>query len=217
MPVWQNCRSFAKMLAFVGLIPREQAQIPCSRDIYMHDVRKPLPFKDNSASAVFASHILEHLYRNEEEQLIRESLRVPCPGGVLRLIVPALETLVREYKGEQPFGILPTHEQGKAPADRLNERLLMRSASSPRRPFLYWIYDSRSDFHSHKWMYDFTSLAGLLRSAGFVDIQRKSAGESQVENIATVRPQQDPPKWRRRVRGRKKALITPARHRWPET
>jgi predicted SAM-dependent methyltransferase len=178
--------AFRKILASVGLIQREKAQIPWSPDIYIHDVRKPLPFKDNSASAVFASHILEHLYRNEGEQLIRESLRVLCPGGVLRVIVPDLETIVQEYKGERPFGSLPTHEQDKAPADRLNERLLMRSTSSPKRTFLYWIYDSRNDFHSHKWMYDFNSLAGLLRSTGFVDIQRKSAGESQIENIAAV-------------------------------
>jgi SAM-dependent methyltransferase len=178
--------AFRKMLASAGLLPRDKAQIPWSPDIYIHDVRKPLPFEDNSACAVFASHVLEHLYRNEGEQLVRESLRVLCPGGILRVIVPDLEAIVQEYQGEQPFGPVQAHEERTAPADRLNERLMMRPASPPKRSFLYWIYDSRNDFHSHKWMYDFTSLVALLRSAGFMDTQRKSAGDSQIENIAAV-------------------------------
>ena len=175
-----------RIFVSLGLVPRDKAQIPWSPNIFIHDVRKPLPFKDNSASAVFASHVLEHLYRDESERLVREALRVLCSGGVLRVIVPDLEAIIQEYNGEQPFGAVPADEQAKAPADRLNERLLMRSASAPKRSLLYWIYDSRSDFHSHKWMYDFTSLSGLLGGAGFVAIQRKRAGDSLIENIAAV-------------------------------
>ena len=57
---------------------------------------------------------------------------------------------------------------------------------APERTFPYWIYDSRNDFHSHKWRYDFTSLLALLASAGCLDTQRKTAGDSQIENVAAV-------------------------------
>jgi ubiquinone/menaquinone biosynthesis C-methylase UbiE len=174
-----------KLVAAMGLVARDKAEIPWSANIYVHDVRKPLPFADHSASVVFASHVLEHLYRNEAQQLLSESFRVLRPGGIVRIIVPDLETIVQEYNGQQPFGTLSPQDLAKPAADRLNERLLMRSSASPRRT-LYWLYDSWNDFHSHKWMYDLTSLTHLMRSAGFVDLQRKTAGESAIENIAEV-------------------------------
>ncbi len=35
-------------------------------------------------------------------------------------------------------------------------------------------------------MYDADSLSALLRSVGFIDIQRKTNGDSLIENIAAV-------------------------------
>ena len=174
-----------KLCAAVGLVARDKADIPWSSKIYIHDVRKPLPFADNSASVVFASHVLEHLYRNEAQQLIGEAFRVLRSGGIVRIIVPDLESIIQEYNGQQPFGPLSPQDLARPAADRLNERLLMRSSTSPRRT-LYWLYDSWNDFHSHKWMYDLTSLTYLMRSAGFVDLQKKNSGESAIENIAEV-------------------------------
>jgi hypothetical protein len=106
-------------------------------------------------------------------------------GGIVRIIVPDLETIIQEYNGQQPFGAPSPQDLAKPAADRLNERLLMRSSISPRRT-LYWLYDSWNDFHSHKWMYDVTSLTNLMRSAGFANLQRKTAGESSIENIGEV-------------------------------
>jgi ubiquinone/menaquinone biosynthesis C-methylase UbiE len=174
-----------KLLAAAGLVARDKADIPWSASIYIHDVRKPLPFANNSASVVFASHVLEHLYHDEAQQLLSESFRVLRSGGIVRIIVPDLETIIQEYNGQQPFGAPSPQDLAKPAADRLNERLLMRSSISPRRT-LYWLYDSWNDFHSHKWMYDVTSLTNLMRSAGFANLQRKTAGESSIENIGEV-------------------------------
>jgi SAM-dependent methyltransferase len=174
-----------KVLAAVRLMPAEKNEIPWSSKVYIHDLRKPLPFKDGEAHAVFASHVLEHLYREEGQQLIRESFRVLCPGGVLRVIVPDLEAIIREYRGERPFGELSPAQQAMSPADLLNERLLMRWPS-PGGQGLYRIYRSWQDFHTHKWMYDAASLSALFASVGFSDIQQKTSGESLIPDIATV-------------------------------
>jgi SAM-dependent methyltransferase len=173
-----------KIFAAVHVLSPDKAAIPWSSSIYIHDIRKPLPFADGSASAVFASHVLEHLYRDEGQQLIRESRRVLCPGGILRLIVPDLEAIVQEYYAERPPNQLSGEQQSAA--DVLNQRLLMRGQSPPKRNLLYWLYDSLNDFHSHKWMYDANSLTALLRLVGFIDIERKSDGDSLIEGIAAV-------------------------------
>ncbi len=175
-----------KFLGAIRLMPPDKAEIPWSSQIYVHDLRKPLPFKDGAAGAVFASHVLEHLYHEEGQQLVREAFRVLCPGGILRVIVPDLEAIVREYNGERPFGALSVEQQVTPPADRFNERLLMRWPSPSTRHFLYRIYNAWQDFHSHKWMFDVTSLKALLCSSGFVDVQQRRSGESSISNIAAV-------------------------------
>ena len=95
-----------KTLSWFRILPGEKAKVPWSRDIFIHDVRKPLPFASFSADAIYASHILEHLYREQGEQLIRESFRVLVPGGIIRIVVPDLHAIVHEYLGNRFFGEL---------------------------------------------------------------------------------------------------------------
>jgi len=112
-----------KIFAAVHVLSPDKAAIPWSSSIYIHDIRKPLPFANGSASAVFASHVLEHLYRDEGQQLIRESRRVLCPGGILRLIVPDLEAIVQEYYAERPPNQLSGEQQSAADVLGAVERL----------------------------------------------------------------------------------------------
>jgi predicted SAM-dependent methyltransferase len=173
-------------LSTLGLISWEKVRIPWSSQILIHDIRKPLPFRDASASAVYASHVLEHLYREEGRQLMRESFRVLAADGILRVVVPDLRSIVEEYMGQRPFGEVELEKDGASPADRLNERLLMRWPSPSKRHILHRIYDASQDFHSHKWMYDTESLRALLGSAGFVDVQPKVCGDSLISDIAAI-------------------------------
>lgn len=70
---------------------------PAFRDVQKHDVSSGLPFKDASVDVVYHSHVLEHLDRNEGFRLIKECHRVLKPDGVLRIVVPDLEEIAREY------------------------------------------------------------------------------------------------------------------------
>lgn len=47
-----------------------------------------LPMEDNSASLIYASHVLEHFGRHAYKAALREWFRVLKPGGILRLSVP---------------------------------------------------------------------------------------------------------------------------------
>ena len=65
--------------------------------VIAHDIRTGLPFPDNSFSAVYHSHVLEHLRRSSAPALLRECYRVLAPGGILRVAVPDLEAIARLY------------------------------------------------------------------------------------------------------------------------
>lgn len=62
-----------------------------------YDIRKPLPYPDVCLDAVYASHVLEHLRPDDGLRLLQEFYRVLKPGGILRIVVPDLEAVCREY------------------------------------------------------------------------------------------------------------------------
>jgi predicted SAM-dependent methyltransferase len=65
--------------------------------VIQHDLRRGLPLEDDSFDAVYHSHVLEHFHPGDAEQLLRECCRVLRPGGILRVVVPDLEAIAREY------------------------------------------------------------------------------------------------------------------------
>lgn len=175
-----------RTLSSLRILPPGKMEIPWSPGIFIHNVRKPLPFPDGSASAIYASHVLEHLYFQEARKLFLESLRVLAGGGVLRVVVPDLRAIVEEYLGERPFGPLSDEMAALPPADRLNQRLLMRAPEPSSSNLFYRIYEAWQDFHSHKWMYDRDSLVTLFHSTGFVNVQPKECHVSCIDNIHAV-------------------------------
>jgi SAM-dependent methyltransferase len=61
------------------------------------DACRPLPHATGSVDAIYTSHMLEHLFREDAETFLRECHRVLRPGGVLRLAVPDLALDVKQY------------------------------------------------------------------------------------------------------------------------
>jgi SAM-dependent methyltransferase len=61
------------------------------------DARRPLPFEDAVFDAVYHSHMLEHLSRDDALRFISECRRVLAPGGVLRIVVPDFGSVVDAY------------------------------------------------------------------------------------------------------------------------
>ncbi len=68
------------------------------RDLVLaHDLRRPLPFNSDVFDLVYHSHVLEHFRRKDVSPFLLECRRVLRPGGVIRVAVPDLEEIVRQY------------------------------------------------------------------------------------------------------------------------
>jgi len=69
----------------------------CLPGVIQHDISKGIPFPDRSFSVVYHSHLLEHLRKEHALAFLRECHRVLKCGGILRVVVPNLEQIVRCY------------------------------------------------------------------------------------------------------------------------
>lgn len=68
-----------------------------NENIFFWDIKKGLPYQDNSIDYAYSSHVLEHMDKKGGENLITEIFRVLKPDGIIRLAVPDLEKICREY------------------------------------------------------------------------------------------------------------------------
>lgn len=165
-------------LVFRGVRRERLRSLPES--ILVHDLRRPLPFADNSADAVYSSHVLEHLNREHARKLVGEMRRVLRAGGIVRVAVPDLEEACRLYVRhcdgmEQGQARIEDHEDYiRTVIEQLVREEAAGTAQQPpwRRRLENWILgDAKRRGETHRWMYDRFSLPVVLAEAGFVDTQ----------------------------------------------
>ncbi|MFB1489907.1 MULTISPECIES: methyltransferase domain-containing protein [unclassified Thiocapsa] len=77
---------------------------PSSVMVQSADLLAPLPFANDSVAVIYSSHFLEHVPRSRVPGLLAECFRVLRPGGVLRLVMPDLEEMCREYLARRDAG-----------------------------------------------------------------------------------------------------------------
>ena len=111
------------------------------------DVTNLDAFDDNSVSIIYASHILEHFFLHEVDQILSEWYRVLRSEGVLRLSVPDFEKLVFVYNKYKDIRLIMGPLYGKGVIIGANET-------------------------PHRFVYDEATLRKLLREAGFNNITR---------------------------------------------
>lgn len=68
-----------------------------SEYVQKFDLHEKLPFEDESVDVVYSSHVLEHFSKCEAPKFLRECYRILKPNRIIRIIVPGLEQLIRNY------------------------------------------------------------------------------------------------------------------------
>ncbi len=151
-------------------------------DVRYGDVVRGLPVAASSCAAIYCSHVLEHLAREDFRVALRETYRCLGPGGVFRLVMPDLRTLCTEYLEADNAGA----------AGRFLEESMLGTVTRPRRPMAIlrqWIGNS-----AHLWLWDYASTAAELEAAGFTSIRPAKYGDSEQECFKIV---EIPDRWQR--------------------
>lgn len=169
---------FRQLLCHVKPL-QAKLSIPWPQNIKIHDVRRGIPYPTESVNAIYASHLLEHLYRSDAAFFIEECYRVLRPYGLLRVVVPDLGALVDRYV------LSRKQSYTENSAIQFMEALLI-CPDFGRCGWVSRVIRSANDLHSHKWMYDEPSLISLIHGKGFSSVSRKGFRDSQISIIADV-------------------------------
>jgi SAM-dependent methyltransferase len=182
--------NLSQILLRAGILSEFRYHRICSLDKHaiLWDLRKGIPFEDKTFDAVYHCHVLEHIERESAPGFLSECYRVLKPGAVLRVVVPDLEILARNYL--EAIGKVPqaeSMEQLRLATEEIFDQMVQRvpktrkdSNALVRFAETILIGDTARAGILHRWMYDRFSLSHLLAQVGFVNMQRHTPVSSAI-------------------------------------
>lgn len=120
-----------------------------------HDVNYGLPFNNNSVDYIYSSHFLEHLFLEDAKKLLRETFRILKKGGILRIVVPDLDYIIKLFNSN-------------------NKIKALNFFFSPK---------SQGLFHQHKYMYDSETITNILKDLGYKTVLRVNYQKGKVPDL----------------------------------
>ena len=140
------------------------------------DVRNLDKFSDNSADEILAVHVVEHFWRWEVVDILKEWVRVLKPGSRMVLECPNLQSACEEFLRNPDLCSLPGKE---------GQRTMWVFYGDPA-----W----RDPFMNHRWGYTPLSLARVMNEAGLTQLPQEPAQfklrEPRDMRITGVKPAQ---------------------------
>ena len=121
------------------------------------DIRSLSVFEDNSSDEILAVHVVEHFWRWEVVDVLREWVRVLKPGGKLILECPNLKSACEEFLRNEKSGALPGPE---------GQRTMWVFYGDPK-----W----KDPLMVHRWGYTPQSLAQVMHEAGLSNLRQEPA------------------------------------------
>jgi hypothetical protein len=162
---WQNFDSSQTLrwerTPVIGRWTKNAERFPAH--VKLGDIVTGLPLPDGSCKGIYASHVLEHLAREDFYKALENTFKLLAPGGIFRLIVPDLAYIGREYIRMLDAGD-PEASHYLVSATILGEETRPRGAAA----MVYQMLNTSR----HLWMWDEFSLRKALEDRGFVKVRR---------------------------------------------
>lgn len=130
------------------------------------DLRVGFPAPAASVSFIYSEHVLEHFTLDDAARILRDCRQALRPGGVMRIAMPDLASLVQYYLGDwrdQAWLQDAVYAEIDTAARMLNYALRE------------W---------GHRYVYDRADLEKRLVDAGFVKVEARNWGESPFRDLA---------------------------------
>jgi SAM-dependent methyltransferase len=162
---WPGAYSALRVMGLLTTKSAEFAEMGRAGRVRFADAAVRIPCAAGSVTAVYSSHMIEHLDRSEARAFLTEVRRVLRPGGVVRIAAPDLSRLVGDYvaTGDADQFVAGIHMGLDRPAG-----------------FRGWMKWSVVGPRHHLWMYDGESLTRLLRETGFADVAVVPPGSTTI-------------------------------------
>lgn len=125
-----------------------------SCDIFW-DLRKGIPFPNESVAKIYSSHFLEHLTFKEGQNFLDECLRVLIPGGIFSICVPNARIYLEAYLNVELD---------------INTFFVYKPAYNNTTKIDYMNYIAYMDGH-HKYMFDKENLIYILKAKGMKNVR----------------------------------------------
>lgn len=139
------------------------------------DATEAFPLPDNSLDYIFSEHMIEHVTLEGGTTMLQECYRTLKPGGKVRIATPDMQTLVRVLSEPNDPAV-----QGyiRFYIDRFV------GAGIPYDP-AYMINTLFYQF-GHRFIYNETTLAHVLKQAGFKNVRRCAVGQSDDPELRNI-------------------------------
>jgi SAM-dependent methyltransferase len=164
IPGWHNLDNSPTITLSRIPVVRSLLKTPAwPRDVRRYDVRKGLPFADGSVRYIYSSHTFEHFTYEASLGIAKDCRRALAPGGILRVVVPDLGLIVRDYLAD--------------------EKPLAAQTFLSRLSLNHSLQDFVHPGSNHSQMFDARALVHMLRGAGFEDVEVSSYRKSSIPEI----------------------------------
>lgn len=143
------------------------------KDMWL-DIRRGLPFRDDSVAGIYLCHVLEHFSYSDARKILAECHRVLATSGGLRIVVPSLEKAISAFVRNDAEWFLSFPDAYQSIGGKFNNEMLCRD--------------------QHRLMFDRSFMEELLVSVGLTIPVVCTTGESNVfppSLLDRVEPEQD--------------------------
>lgn len=133
-------------------------------NISLVNIKNDLPDEDESVDFIYCSHVLEHFEKKETISILKECRRVLKERGVIRIVLPNLSKIIKNYKNADSFN---------REYFGFDKDLYVGFFGKIKKMFI----------RGHQWMYDKKSARELLIESGFRNIKLCSFRKGEVPNL----------------------------------
>jgi predicted SAM-dependent methyltransferase len=128
---------------------------PCD---FRYDLRNGIPLPDNSVSALYASHFLEHLSYKDLCTFIPECHRVLKSGGTFSVCVPNFRLFIEAYMENREF---------EPKEGQFQPAVVSTGSNMDQINYIAYMNDE------HKYMFDQENLLAILKKGGFETVEKR--------------------------------------------